>query len=344
MTDDADATHAYYESLPRKRIGAGLICRDRVGRVLLVQPTYKPTWEIPGGVVEAGESPAMTVAREIEEELGVTLPVGRLLVVDWLPVRRPKTEGLMIQFDGGVIDGAVTRRFRLPAAELRDWRFFAPGDLGDALPDHTARRTLAALEMIAAGGSAYLEWGRPIGAHAVAPSEGTPTLLLMKGPPGSGKSTVAREIGRRLRWPVIDKDAFRDLLPDELGGVSYRAMMDVAARQLEIGLSVVADSPLGYGESYHRAVQHGRETGARLLVVECKCSDEAEWRRRIEQRARRGLASHHATEWSRVDAFHQRAAADPYEVDVPRLVVDTVAPLDEAVARVLAWIERHGIE
>jgi len=51
MASDEAVTRAYYQSLPGKRIGAGLICRDADDRVLLVQPTYKPTWEIPGGVV-----------------------------------------------------------------------------------------------------------------------------------------------------------------------------------------------------------------------------------------------------------------------------------------------------
>ncbi|MDQ3691246.1 MAG: NUDIX hydrolase [Chloroflexota bacterium] len=97
---DGDARE-YYESLPAKPIGAGLVCRDAIDRLLLVQPTYKSTWELPGGVVEAGESPADCVAREVREELGVDLPVGRLLVVDWLPARPPKTEGR---------DDAVRRR------------------------------------------------------------------------------------------------------------------------------------------------------------------------------------------------------------------------------------------
>ena len=91
MASDDAATRAYYQSLPGKRIGAGLICRDADGRVVFVQPTYKPTWEIPGGFVEAGESPAASIAREVREELGVEVPVGRLLVVDWLPVRPPTT-------------------------------------------------------------------------------------------------------------------------------------------------------------------------------------------------------------------------------------------------------------
>jgi ADP-ribose pyrophosphatase YjhB (NUDIX family) len=160
MALDEVATRAYYQSLPGKRIGAGLICRDAEDRVLLVEPTYKPTWEIPGGVVEAGESPAAAVARELREELGVELRVGRLLVVDWLPARPPKTEGLMMQFDGGVLDDSITGRFRLPPDELADWRFFTPDELHDVLPDYMARRTRLALELASTGQSAYLEWGR----------------------------------------------------------------------------------------------------------------------------------------------------------------------------------------
>lgn len=53
-----DQLSKYYASLPAKQIGAGLVCRDAADLVLLVQPTYKPTWDLPGGVVEAAESPA----------------------------------------------------------------------------------------------------------------------------------------------------------------------------------------------------------------------------------------------------------------------------------------------
>jgi 8-oxo-dGTP pyrophosphatase MutT (NUDIX family)/predicted kinase len=332
--DGAAVQEAYYMSLPGKRIGAGLVCRDAAARVLLVQPTYKPSWEIPGGVVEAGESPAMCVAREVHEELGVSLAVGRLLVVDWLPVRPPKREGLMMQFDGGVLDESTIRRFRLPPDELAAWRFFAVDELDDVLPDYMARRTRHALNLVASSGVAYLEWGRPIDGIR----RSRPTLLLMKGPPGSGKSTLARELGRRLRWPVIDKDVFRDLLPDELGGLSYEAMLDLAERQMALGLSVVADSPLGYGTGYRKALDIARRTEATMLVVECECSDPVEWRRRIEGRAGIGLAAHHATDWTKVDAFDLRAAADPYEVGVPTLTVDTVEALEQSVGRVIGWL------
>jgi 8-oxo-dGTP diphosphatase len=158
----ANTIRAYYDSLAAKRIGAGLVCRDRQGRVLLVQPTYKPTWEIPGGTVEAGESPAAAAAREAAEELGASLRVGRLLIVDWLPDRPPKTEGLMILFDGGVLADAVSRQFRLPADELAAWRFFAASELDGVLPEHMVRRLRVAMELQEARhAAAYLEHGFP---------------------------------------------------------------------------------------------------------------------------------------------------------------------------------------
>jgi ADP-ribose pyrophosphatase YjhB (NUDIX family) len=46
----------FYQQLPRKRIGAGALITDEDGRVLMVEPTYKEHWEIPGGVVERGET------------------------------------------------------------------------------------------------------------------------------------------------------------------------------------------------------------------------------------------------------------------------------------------------
>jgi predicted kinase/ADP-ribose pyrophosphatase YjhB (NUDIX family) len=332
----------YYASLPDKRIGAGLVCRNAEDRVLLVQPTYKPTWELPGGVVEAGESPAACAAREVREELRVDLPVGRLLVVDWLPVRPPRTEGLMLQFDGGVLEDAVTARFHLPPDELRAWRWFGEDELDDVVPDYLARRTLHALAAATSGATAYLEWGYPRpSAPLVVPAKRL--LVLMKGPPGSGKSTIARELGRRLRWPVIDKDVFRDLLTDELGGLSYEAMLDLAERQLNIGLSVIADSPLGYGTGYRKAVAIAERSGADVAIVECECSDPVEWRRRIEGRAGAGLALHHATDWTKVEAFHERTAGDPFEVEVPSIQIDTAAPLEHAIGLVIGWIRSKVI-
>jgi 8-oxo-dGTP pyrophosphatase MutT (NUDIX family) len=95
----------YVAQLPSKRMSAGVLLRDDRGRVLLVEPSYKPYWEIPGGVVEHGEAPWSTAVRELHEEIGLRRPQGRLLVVDHVPPENDTLpERVAFIFDGGQID------------------------------------------------------------------------------------------------------------------------------------------------------------------------------------------------------------------------------------------------
>ena len=121
---------AYYESLPKKRMGAGCLFFDAQGRVLLVRPTYKPVWEIPGGITELNEFPLHCCRREVQEELGLVRDIGDLLVVDYNRPAGARTESLMFIFSGGVLSAEEIAAIRLPSKELSEWRFFAP----DALP------------------------------------------------------------------------------------------------------------------------------------------------------------------------------------------------------------------
>ncbi|WP_239166360.1 NUDIX domain-containing protein [Actinoplanes italicus] len=146
-------------TLPRKRIGAGVLLRDQRERVLLVEPTYKSHWEVPGGCVEADESPRAAAGRELREELGLSVPVGRLLVTDWVPARDGRTEGLMLIFDGGVLSAEETAGIRVPAEELRGWAWCTAAEAGERLLPLLARRIAAAVRVLPAGGCAYLEDG-----------------------------------------------------------------------------------------------------------------------------------------------------------------------------------------
>jgi 8-oxo-dGTP diphosphatase len=47
---------------PRKRVSADVLFRDEEGAILLVDPRYKPDWDLPGGMAEANEPP-MDAAR-----------------------------------------------------------------------------------------------------------------------------------------------------------------------------------------------------------------------------------------------------------------------------------------
>lgn len=159
---DARRVHAFYRGLPAKRVGAAMLLTDAAGRLLLVRPTYKPGWEAPGGLVERDEAPHVAVAREVVEELSLDLGQGRLLCIDWIPARHPKTDGLMLIFDGGTLDAATLDRIRLPADELSEYRLVPRAELDDYLPAHMARRVRVAIRAREEGSTRYLVDGREL--------------------------------------------------------------------------------------------------------------------------------------------------------------------------------------
>ncbi|MEJ3742937.1 NUDIX hydrolase [Actinomycetes bacterium KLBMP 9797] len=152
----------YTETLPHKRMGSGVVLRDPAGRILLVEPTYKDYWELPGGCVEANESPRAAAVRELKEELALSVTPGRLLVVDWVPPSDGRTDGVMFVYDGGLLDDASTMDIRLPADELRSWAWCTLPEAQQRLLPLLARRAAAALEAVSSGATAYLENGNRV--------------------------------------------------------------------------------------------------------------------------------------------------------------------------------------
>ncbi|GCD88380.1 NUDIX hydrolase [Nocardioides sp. LS1] len=145
--------------LPRKRAISQMLIRDHDARVLLCQLTYKQDWDLPGGVVEVGESPQLAVVREVEEELGLQLPAGPLLVTDWLPPWGGWDDALCLVFDGGVHDAEIEESIVKQAREIRSARFCTLDEVRERAADFTARRVEAALAGLS-GPPGYTESGR----------------------------------------------------------------------------------------------------------------------------------------------------------------------------------------
>src|SRR5690606_3777709 len=133
--------------------------RDELRRTLLVEPTYRPRWLLPGVVVGADESPFAAAARAVRHELGPSVEPGRLLVVDRVPPGPGRIEGLLLVYDGAPLPSE--EEIALPA-ELRSWAWCTGDELEARLSAHVLRRTRAARRARAEATTLYLENGSPI--------------------------------------------------------------------------------------------------------------------------------------------------------------------------------------
>jgi 8-oxo-dGTP pyrophosphatase MutT (NUDIX family) len=152
----------YVRSLNRKRMSAGVLFRDSAGRVLLVEPSYKPHWDIPGGAVEADEPPWRTATREVREELGIDHPLGELLVVDYMPADERMPEGVAFIFDGGLVTDAEVAALVLTDPEILSAGLHSLTELAEKVKPTLARRLGVALQAAVGGTLALCEDGKRV--------------------------------------------------------------------------------------------------------------------------------------------------------------------------------------
>jgi 8-oxo-dGTP diphosphatase len=159
-----DATEADADDqalLPRIPASAGALVWDRKGRLLILKPTYKSGWTIPGGIVEAdGETPWEACRRETREECGLDLRRGELVCVDFLRPRPGRPGGMRFLFSCGTFGRATLGGIVLQEEEISHYRL-AHIDRALRLLSGPIRRRVAAT----AGKPRrlrYLEDGRPL--------------------------------------------------------------------------------------------------------------------------------------------------------------------------------------
>lgn len=203
--------------------------------------------------------------------------------------------------------------------------------------DPQADRATAARKALAA--MRYFELAR----DALRMRAETPRLIAVGGIVGTGKTTVADALARRLPAPVVMADATRKFLaglprdaegPPRIYTREFTArvqeeMLRRAALALESGRSVILDTTFAARALRERTRQFAIEHGARFFFVECR-APEAIARERLRRRTG-GVSD------AREDLYPViRASFDPVD-ELPEgqhLPIDTTQPLD----RIVDWI------
>ena len=147
------------DELPMIPVSAGALIFDPTGRLLILKPTYKKGWTIPGGVMEAdGETPWDACRREVREECGIDVRAGRLACTDFRPARPGRPGGIRYLFDCGRADDAALAAITLQPAEIAEYRLASLDTALTLLRPAIRRRVRAATRRRR---FVYLENGRP---------------------------------------------------------------------------------------------------------------------------------------------------------------------------------------
>lgn len=169
-------------------------------------------------------------------------------------------------------------------------------------------------------------------------------LLQLTGESGTGKSTLAKAIGRATGAVVLDKDIVKSRIldgdehfdvagmPESIAAPLHHAIMfDLVRSILEQGFSVVVDGAAFYPQIRRRGREAAEQAGTAYFIIECVLPDLTILQSRIDSKtlmsSQPGVASH---------GGYDRPGTLP--LTEPHLRVDTRRPLDDYVREALHYI------
>jgi 8-oxo-dGTP pyrophosphatase MutT (NUDIX family) len=145
---------------PMVPVSAGALIFDSARRLLILKPTYKTGWTIPGGIMEAdGETPWEACRREVREECGIDVRAARLACTDFRPARPGRPGGIRYLFDCGRADDAALAAITLQPEEIAEYRLASLDTALTLLRPAIRRRVRAGTRRRR---FVYLEDGRPV--------------------------------------------------------------------------------------------------------------------------------------------------------------------------------------
>ena len=167
-------------------------------------------------------------------------------------------------------------------------------------------------------------------------------LLILSGLPGTGKTTIAHELARRLQAVHVRIDSIEQairnsgLLQTSMDDAGYRVGYAVAEDNLRLGLIVIADSvnPLRVTRAAWRDA--AARAGSRAVEAEIVCTDPVEHRRRVESRIP-DIPGHTLPAWADVAAREY----EPWNRDLVRIDTARIG-VEQAVAILSSHLQRTG--
>ncbi len=157
-----------------------------------------------------------------------------------------------------------------------------------------------------------------------------PMLLIFKGLPGTGKTTLASQLHKKFGWKLVVRDNIKEELtrqnipPSEVGKESYKIMWHELDDLLSNQHSVICDTNINHPSALPELEKIVKKTGSKVIVVECYCVNEEEHKRRLDERKDQNLSSFWIDSWDKFQKYlKSNDNQGNYEIPYKVLKVDT---------------------
>lgn len=166
-------------------------------------------------------------------------------------------------------------------------------------------------------------------------------VIIVCGLPGCGKSTISEAIAKHFNLPIFSVDPIEFAIVKsgieagfETGLAAYMVAEALATEQLKLDQSVVIDSVSGVAEAKDMWRKLAQSFQARLVVIECFCSDENIQHVRIHDREK-NLGDNTDISPSRLNKYK----SEYVRWDEPHLALDATNDLDGNIIKAIEYIK-----
>jgi len=170
-------------------------------------------------------------------------------------------------------------------------------------------------------------------------------VVLFRGRPGVGKTTLSNRLSSQLNIPIIRKDDFYDTIAfyndhhEQRNKISYGILFRLLQTNASIDTRTILDFPFNKEEEMANFVNWLKSRNYRLTSVLCTCSDEQIWAERFHHRKQDPLPNQLITDFDELKRYYTDLSIPPFDGE---LVVDTIEPVDSIVDKIIAHMQSCG--
>ncbi len=147
----------YAKILPKKQVGTAVLFFNSKGELLVLHPTYREGWLVPGGATDINESPLSCAIRETREEIGLTTANLQLVGIYYAPQKGFFTDSLKFIYSGGILNDNEIAQIKLQVDEVDKYKFVSSQEAVTLLSHSLKKSLLPCLEAIENKSVVYLE-------------------------------------------------------------------------------------------------------------------------------------------------------------------------------------------